>query len=106
MCGSFSRFSVESFCSATGYFKLFGPSKWFFEKHLLGYSYSKKLKDVFADSHGSIRDSVYFNNMDLNQRGKFIGTVEDSIRRTSANGNQYIKVLILFCFIISINVNS
>ena len=69
-------------------------ANWFFEKHLLGYSYSKKLKDVFADSHGSIRDSVYFNNMDLNQRGKFIGTVEDSIRRTSANGNQYIKVLI------------
>ena len=55
-------------------------ANWFFEKHLLGYSYSKKLKDVFSDSDGAIRDSVYFNSMELNQRGKFIGTVEDSIR--------------------------
>ena len=69
-------------------------ANWFFEKHLLGYSYSKKLKDVFSDSDGAIRDSVYFNSMELNQRGKFIGTVEDSIRRTSANGNQYIKVIL------------
>ena len=32
--------------------------------------------------------------MELNERGKFIGTVEDAIRSTSANGNQYIKVLL------------
>jgi len=69
-------------------------ANWFFEKNLLGYSYSKNLKDVFQDSLGSLRDSVYFNAMELNHRGKFIGVVEDSIRKTSANGNQYIKVLL------------
>ena len=69
-------------------------ANWFFEKNLLGYSYSKNLKDVFHDSFGSLRDSVYFNSMELNHRGKFIGVVEDSIRKTSANGNQYIKVLL------------
>ena len=69
-------------------------ANWFFEKNLLGYSYSKNLKDVFYDSMGSLRDSIYFNSMELNHRGKFIGTVEDSIRKTSANGNQYIKVLL------------
>jgi len=69
-------------------------ANWFFEKHLLGYSYSESLKNVFVNTHGSMRDSLYFNSMELNERGKFIGTVEDAMRSTSANGNQYIKVLI------------
>ena len=69
-------------------------ANWFFEKHLLGYSYSKHLKDVFEDSYGSMKDSLHFNSMELNYRSKFIGVVEDSIRKTSANGNQYIKVIL------------
>lgn len=69
-------------------------ANWFFEKKLLGYSYSIKLKDVFSSESERLNDSLYFNSMDVNSRGKFIGVVEDSIRRTSANGNQYIKVLL------------
>ena len=69
-------------------------ANWFFEKKLLGYSYSSRLKDVFKNESGTMRDSVYFNAMEANSRGKFIGVVEDSIRKTSANGNKYIKVLL------------
>ena len=32
--------------------------------------------------------------MENNERAKFVGVVEDSFRKTSANGNQYIKVLL------------
>ncbi len=69
-------------------------ANWFFEKKLLGYSYSCRLKDVFKNDSGSMKDSVYFNAMETNSRAKFIGVVEDSIRKTSANGNKYIKVLL------------
>ena len=32
--------------------------------------------------------------MESNEKCKFIGVVEDSFRRVSANGNQYIKILL------------
>lgn len=69
-------------------------ANWYFEKKLLGYSYSHKLKDVFQDEHGAIKDSLHYHSMENNERSKFVGVVEDSFRKTSANGNQYIKVLL------------
>jgi DNA polymerase-3 subunit alpha len=69
-------------------------ANWFFERKLLGYSYSRRLKDVFQNDSGVMRDSVYFNAMEEGTRAKFIGVAEDSIRKTSANGNKYIKVLL------------
>lgn len=69
-------------------------ANWVFEKKLLGYNYSCRLNGVFSHESGVMRDSVYFNSMDTGERAKFIGVVEDSIRRTSQNGNKYIKVLL------------
>ena len=69
-------------------------ANWFFERKLLGYSYSRRLKNVFQNDSGVMRDSVYFNAMEEGTRAKFIGVAEDSIRKTSANGNKYIKVLL------------
>lgn len=69
-------------------------ANWVFEKKLLGYSYSCRLKDVFSTHSGTMRDSVYFNSIDTGERAKFIGVVEDCIRKTSQNGNKYIKVLL------------
>jgi DNA polymerase-3 subunit alpha len=69
-------------------------ANWYFEKKLLGYSYSSRLKDVFKNESNSIKDSLYYNAMENNEKAKFIGSVEDSFRKTSANGNQYIKVLL------------
>ena len=69
-------------------------ANWFFEKKLLGYSYSCRLKDVFEDSNEMLRDSLYYESMDSGQKAKFIGVVEDGFRKTSSNGNQYIKILL------------
>ena len=69
-------------------------ANWYFEKKLLGYSYSCFLKSVFSKETRSIEDSVFYNSMEVNQKAKFIGVIEDSFRSTSANGNQYIKILL------------
>jgi DNA polymerase-3 subunit alpha len=69
-------------------------ANWYFEKKLLGYSYSCKLKDVFKHESVEINDSLHYNSMLANDRGKFIGVVEDCFRSTSANGNKYIKILL------------
>lgn len=69
-------------------------ANWYFEKKLLGYSYSCRLKEVFEDQYDSIKDSLYYYSMESGERSKFIGVVEEGFRKTSANGNQYIKVLL------------
>ena len=56
--------------------------------------FSSKIISVFKNESNSIKDSLYYNAMENNERAKFIGSVEDSFRKTSANGNQYIKVLL------------
>ena len=69
-------------------------ANWYFEKNLLGFSYSKELKDVFGNQSERLNNSVYFWSLDLNQKGKFIGVVEDSIKRKSKNGNEYVKLTV------------
>jgi DNA polymerase III alpha subunit len=69
-------------------------ANWYFEKKLLGYSYSCNLKDVFENEFQTLKNSVYYNSMENNEKAKFIGVVEDSFRKVSANGNQYIKILL------------
>jgi len=69
-------------------------ANWYFEKKLLGYSYSCALKTVFKEEAVELNDSTYYNSMMSNDRGKFIGVVEDSFRSTSVNGNKYIKILL------------
>lgn len=69
-------------------------ANWFFEKKLLGYSYSCRLKEVFENTRSELKDSLYYEQMSSGEKSKFIGVVEDSFRKTSSNGNQYIKVLL------------
>jgi DNA polymerase III subunit alpha len=69
-------------------------ANWYFEKKLLGYSYSCALKNVFDNSLNDIKDSLFYQSMEVNDKAKFIGVVEDSFRSTSANGNQYIKLIL------------
>ena len=69
-------------------------ANWFFEKKLLGYSYSSRLKDSFPDLKNQIQDSAYYESMATGQRAKFVGVVEDSFKNVSANGNQYIKFVV------------
>ena len=68
-------------------------ANWFFEKTLLGFSYSEKLSLCFGDTYG-LKDSDYFSSCDLNTNAKYIGCVDDVFSRKSKNGNKYIKMLI------------
>ena len=64
-------------------------ANWFFERKLLGYSYTYKLTDVFREAN--VRDLLYASEIDERESGKFIGVVQDIIKRRSRNGNDYIK---------------
>ena len=69
-------------------------ANWYFETELLGYSHSSNLKTCFTDSYNSLKDSRDLQIMDADDKGKFIGVVEDCIKRTSQNGNKYMKLSI------------
>lgn len=69
-------------------------ANWYFETELLGYSHSSNLKSCFTDSYNSLKDSRDLIVMESDDRGKFIGVVEDCIKRTSRNGNKYMKLSI------------
>ncbi|MBN86514.1 MAG: hypothetical protein CL885_03220 [Dehalococcoidia bacterium] len=69
-------------------------ANWYFESELLGYSHSTVLKDVFSDSGYNLLDSLDFNGLRHDSFGRFIGVVSDFVKRTSRNGNEYIKAVI------------
>tara|TARA_B100001093_G_C26860383_1_gene1029900 strand:+ start:12502 stop:15111 length:2610 start_codon:yes stop_codon:yes gene_type:complete len=85
----------------SGYKTIFQKNKkfesfanWYFERKLLGYSYSTTLKDSMVDSEGRLKTSEDFNDLLPRSRGKFIGVVEDFLKRKSVNGNQYYKIVV------------
>ena len=69
-------------------------ANWYFENELLGYSHSSRLKSCFTDLYKDLKDSTDLELMDLDEKGKFIGVIEDSLKATSRNGNKYIKLQI------------
>lgn len=66
-------------------------ANWYFERKFLGYSYSSDIKDIFQDE-GRLVDSVELKSIQQNDNIKFVGVVMDSIARTSASGNKYMRV--------------
>lgn len=69
-------------------------ANWYFENQLLGYSYTVSLKDTFSSEISDLFDSEDYYEAAKGQRGKYIGVVEDSMKRVSRNGNPYIKVFL------------
>tara|TARA_Y100000592_G_scaffold84559_1_gene135615 strand:+ start:740 stop:3304 length:2565 start_codon:yes stop_codon:yes gene_type:complete len=69
-------------------------ANWYFETQLLGYSYSISLKETFSLDFGDLMDANDYYNMAVGERGKFIAVVEDSMKRVSRNGNQYIRLFL------------
>ena len=67
-------------------------ANWYFERNLLGFSYSTRLKDVFSSSHGDIMDSEHFNSINPGTSSKYIFVVRFSKKEKSRNGNLYIKL--------------
>lgn len=68
-------------------------ANWFFEKSLLGFSYSKNLSDCFG-ANRNFKNSLFFNSCEAGDKGKYIGVIEDVISRKSKKNNQYIKMTI------------
>ncbi len=72
-----------------------GFADWFYEKQLLGYSYSKKLQEVLDKSdRGHISRIKQLKDIDDNQQVKIIGTVKSILKRSSRNGNQYYFIIL------------
>jgi len=65
-------------------------ASWYFEKQLLGYSYSKKLKDTLKrQSQINMITARDCRKLDPNKFAKIVGTVKSCVKKTSANGNKY-----------------
>tara|TARA_Y100000310_G_scaffold293325_1_gene322836 strand:- start:2481 stop:4094 length:1614 start_codon:yes stop_codon:yes gene_type:complete len=66
-------------------------ANWFFEKKLLGYSYSSTLKQVF-ESGKPLMNTLEVSSHEDNERIFCVGAVEETFRRRSRNGNRYLKI--------------
>jgi DNA polymerase-3 subunit alpha len=68
-------------------------ANWHFESKLLGYSYSQNIREVFQlEAGGELFNSKDISEIDNNGVIRFVGTVSDSMSRTSRNGNKYAKM--------------
>ena len=68
-------------------------ANWFFEKKLLGYSYSHNVREIFKDANDSrFTSSLDFKSTENNSSVRVVGWVSESEKRTSRNGNKYLKV--------------
>jgi DNA polymerase III alpha subunit len=68
-------------------------ANWFFEKKLLGYSYSYNIRDIFKDSDDKrFTSSLEFRSTENNTNIRVVGWVSEAEKRTSRNQNKYLKV--------------
>jgi DNA polymerase-3 subunit alpha len=68
-------------------------ANWFFEKKLLGYSYSHKIREIFKDGNeNSFANTLEFKSTENNSQVKIVGWVTEAEKRTSRNGNKYLRV--------------
>jgi len=66
-------------------------ANWYYEKHLLGYTYGKALKDIFIDKSPNLMGLGEVNEQRKGRKVTFIGTVVSKpTLRTSKNGNRYL----------------
>ncbi len=67
-------------------------ANWYFEKSLLGFSYSSQLAEVFKHQTKKPNNSLHFNSLNPRESAKYIFTVSFSKKEKSRNGNLYIKL--------------
>lgn len=67
-------------------------ANWYFERSLLGFSYSTRLKNVFSSSHSELKDSKFFKDCEPGTVAKYLLVVKFSKKEKSRNGNLYIKL--------------
>lgn len=71
-----------------------GFADWYFETQLLGYSYSKNLKELFCKNSSGYKNFREYASMKQNTFCKAIGLVEECIVQTSRAGNKYMRISI------------
>lgn len=68
-------------------------ANWYFEKKLLGYSYSYNIRDIFKDNQDNrFTSTLEFNSSENNSNIRVVGWISESEKRTSRNNNKYLKV--------------
>jgi DNA polymerase III alpha subunit len=67
-------------------------ANWYFERELLGFSYSSRLANIFSHEDKKAHDSLYFKSLDSRRSSKYIFVVTFSKKEKSRNGNLYIKL--------------
>jgi len=68
-------------------------ANWFFEKELLGYSYSYHIRDIFKNNDfKSLISSKEIKNVENRSNIQFVGVLTSVLKRTSSNGNKYARL--------------
>jgi DNA polymerase-3 subunit alpha len=68
-------------------------ANWYFEKKLLGYSYSYNIRDIFKDNQDNrFTSTLEFSSTENNTNLRVVGWVSESEKRKSRNNNKYLKV--------------
>lgn len=66
-------------------------ANWYFEKTLLGFSYSSRLSECFGENL-NLKKTRDFLDIEVGSKNKYIGYVEDVFCRKSQKGNDYMKI--------------
>jgi len=66
-------------------------ANWYFEKTLLGFSYSSSLSKCFGENL-NLKKTRDFFDFEVGSKNKYIGYVEDVFCRKSQKGNDYMKI--------------
>lgn len=70
-------------------------ANWYYEKHLLGYTYNKNLRDIFSDKKDDLISLRQVEDSEADNRVSFIGTVDTKpYMGTSRNGNDYMRMFV------------
>ena len=67
-------------------------ANWYFEKQLLGFSYSSKLSEVFAHEQNRPNNYLHFKSIEPRECSKYIFNIAFAKKDKSRNGNTYIKL--------------
>jgi DNA polymerase-3 subunit alpha len=70
-------------------------ANWYYEKHLLGYTYNKNLRDIFSNKKDDLMSLRQVEDSEVDDRVSFIGSVDAKpYMGTSRNGNDYMRMFV------------
>jgi DNA polymerase-3 subunit alpha len=67
---------------------------WYFEREMLGYSYSYTLRDAFEEKKNTFTPLLEFSSLEDNENIRIVGVVTEVKKTTSKKGNKYMMLSI------------